>query len=117
MVNQHDSNGFELDPVYVHSRREAILIFCVWALSFAWSVPYCYLNGFDAVDPDALHTIWGIPSWVFWGIVCPWLAADAFTVWLCFFYMRDDDLGETESSDGHASQPGASRSVDGEERT
>jgi hypothetical protein len=44
--------------------------------------------------------IMGIPTWLFWGIFMPWLAADAFTIWFCFFYMKDDELGEAhEGSD------------------
>ena len=110
-MTEHHTEDLELDPVYEHSRREALLIFCVWALTFAWSVPYCYLYGFDAVDPTTLQTIWGIPSWVFWGIACPWLVADLFTVWLCFFYMRDDDLGENLPA-GDSLTDGAGRRQD-----
>ena len=86
------------DPVYLNSRREAVVIFGVWVACLLWAVPYCYFFGYPsdgaAINPDAITTIWGIPSWVFWGILVPWLAADAFTIWFCFFYMVDDDLGE-----------------------
>lgn len=95
----------EYDPVFVHSRREALIIFCVWALALLWSVPFCYYNGFLSLsilgteytrsfDPESFDTILGMPAWVFGGIVLPWLAADVFTVWFCFFYMKEDDLGE-----------------------
>lgn len=85
----------EYDPIFLHSRREAIVIFCVWLAGLVWAVPFCYFNGY--VDPAAavnISTIWGIPSWLFWGIGVPWILADLFTVWFCFFYMADDDLGE-----------------------
>lgn len=88
-------NADALDPVYVHSRREGLVIFAVWATCLVWAVSYCYLNGFAGhVDPDDLVTVYGVPSWVFWGIAVPWLLADVFTAWFCFFYMKDDDLGE-----------------------
>lgn len=81
-----------------HARREAILIFLAWAVALVWAVPYCYFAGFttspETLDPETMPLILGIPSWVFWGIGLPWLAADVFTIWLCFFYMEDDDLGE-----------------------
>lgn len=85
---------------YQHARREAILIFCAWAVALLWAVPYCYFTGFaaspDAIDPETMPLVLGIPSWVFWGIGMPWLAADVFTIWLCFFCMEDDDLGEAQ---------------------
>ena len=34
------------DPVFLHSRREAILIASAWAVGLVWAVPYCYLNGY-----------------------------------------------------------------------
>ncbi|MEX0701925.1 MAG: hypothetical protein WD069_07500 [Planctomycetales bacterium] len=83
------------DPVYLHSRREARVIFGLWAACLAWTVTYCYLHGFAGhVEASDLETVWGVPSWVFWGIAVPWLLADAFTIWFCFCYMQDDDLGE-----------------------
>ena len=85
----------EYDPVFLHSRREAIIIVGVWALGLIWSVPYCYFRGYN-LSPQEIHTIWGIPSWVFWGIGVPWLLADLFTAWFCFRYMSIDDLGKEQ---------------------
>lgn len=83
------------DPVFLHARTEAIIIFCVWAAGLLWAVPFCYFNGYVGhVDPQHIETIWGIPSWLFWGIFVPWIAADVFTTWFCFCYMANDDLGE-----------------------
>lgn len=91
----------EYDPVFLHARREAILIFVVWVVTLFWVVPFCYVHGYaKEVDPETLRTIWGIPRWVFWGVAVPWVAADIFTVWLCFFYMTDADLGEEGAQDG-----------------
>lgn len=82
--------------IFRHSRREAIIIFGVWIVALLWAVPYCYLNGYPKnFDPETFRTIFGVPSWLFWGIAVPWLVADVFTTWFCFFYMKDDDLGET----------------------
>lgn len=96
--SRSESSPVEYDPVFLHSRREAVIIFGVWIVALVWAVPYCYLNGYldsgARVDPESLRTVWGIPSWVFWGIAVPWLAADVFTIWFCFCYMQDDDLGE-----------------------
>lgn len=94
-ARETESSPVEYDPVFVHSRREAVLIFGLWVVALLWSVPYCYFNGFPEVfDPDRFHTVWGIPSWLFWGILVPWLVADVFTIWFCFWYMQEDNLGE-----------------------
>jgi Protein of unknown function (DUF997) len=83
------------DPVYLHTRREAIVIASLWLLALLWAVPYCYLYGYHSVsDPAELQTIWGIPTWVFWGIAFPWLVCDVIAIGLCLFYIKDDDLGE-----------------------
>lgn len=90
---------YELDPLFVHSRREAVVIFFVWLAGLLWAVPFCYLNGYVGnVDPENVSTVWGIPSWLFWGIAVPWVVADLITVWLCFFYMKDHDLLEVDEA-------------------
>ena len=81
------------DPTFLHARREGLIIFAVWVMALLWAVPYCYFNGYE-IDPAALQMIWGVPSWVFWGIAAPWILANVFTFWFCFSYMSDDDLGE-----------------------
>ncbi|MFQ5730739.1 MAG: DUF997 family protein [Planctomycetaceae bacterium] len=83
----------EFDPVYLNARREAIVVFCLWLTALIWAVPFCYLNGYD-YDPESFSTTWGVPTWLFWGILVPWIVADVFTIWFCFCYMKEDDLGE-----------------------
>ena len=86
------------DPVFLHGRCEAAIIFAGWIVALLWAVPYCYLAGYgDAVDPANIETVLGVPSWIFWGVAAPWMGANAFTLWFCFRYMRDDDLGEGDS--------------------
>ena len=95
----------QYDPVFIHSRREAVVIFCVWLAALLWAVPFCYLNGYgQSVDPSTFPTVLGIPAWLFWGILAPWLAADAVTIWFCFFYMQDDDLSKAGDA---ADEPGS----------
>lgn len=87
----------QLDPVFLNSRREAVVIFLTWAAAFLWAVPYCALNAYETGDISNLKLIWGIPHWVFWGIAVPWLLADVVTVWICFGLMQDDDLSVQEA--------------------
>ncbi len=85
-----------LDPVVVHARREAVVILAAFGACLVWSVTSCYLTGYGAPGEAELSTVLGMPSWVFWGVLVPWLAADVFGFWFCFFYMADDPLGESE---------------------
>ena len=88
------SEEFELDPVFLNSRREAWCILGVWFLCLIWAVPVSYLMGYGReLTPGNVPTILGMPTWIFWGIVLPWLAADVITTWLCFRYIRNDNLG------------------------
>jgi hypothetical protein len=74
----------------------------VWAIALLWSVIGSYLTGYhrDAAD---VALIWGIPDWAFWNVFVPWGLCLLFSVWFCFFYMADDDLGEDRNEGpGHA---------------
>ncbi|HEV3166254.1 MAG TPA: hypothetical protein VGZ22_19670 [Isosphaeraceae bacterium] len=91
------------DPVYQHARREAIIILSVWALSTVYSCAYCYLFGYSrpgrVFGPADVQPFWGVPSWVFWGILAPWAACAVFTFWFAGFYMADDDLGKDHAAE------------------
>ena len=81
------------DPVFLSARREALIIFAIWIVALLWAVPYCYFAGYGISSGDQLETVLGVPSWAFWGIAAPWIVANAFTVWFCLRFMRDDPLG------------------------
>ncbi len=88
------SDEFEFDPVFLNSRREAVVIFGLWFLCFIWAIPISYMMGYgQEITPGNVPTVFGMPTWIFWGIVCPWLAADVVTTWLCFRFIKNDDLG------------------------
>ena len=98
------ADGRSYHPTFLHARREAWIITGLWAVCLAWTVPYCYWNGYvapsEVITSSGVPTIWGIPRWVFFGIAVPWLLVDVFTTWFCFWYMKDDDLGETNEGLG-----------------
>lgn len=83
---------------YYHARRETALILAVWLVAMVYIVTYCYLFG-GAPQEGQLNLVWGMPSWVFWGVVVPWLACDVTTVWFCLWYMADDDLGPDRAAE------------------
>lgn len=87
----------DYDPTFINTRREAIIIVLIWAACLAWCVPYCYLYGYN-LPADELQTFWGFPTWVFWGILLPWVLASLFGIAFSLFWMTDDDLGEVDES-------------------
>ena len=81
----------EYDDFFLHSRREAGIILLTWAVLFIWVIGYTSRRAYQ-LDPDSLETVWGMPSWMFWGVGLPWLLATLFTLWFSFGYMRDGEL-------------------------
>src|SRR5436305_13491236 len=75
-----------------HARREGLVIMAVWALCLAWSVGSASVLGYGR-DPADITLILGMPDWVFWSVVLPWGLCLVFSIWLCFFFMADHDLG------------------------
>ncbi|MFN3651576.1 MAG: DUF997 family protein [Armatimonadota bacterium] len=74
------------------SRREALFTAAVWILACGWTVGYSAFAGYRA-DPNP-QFVAGMPAWVAWGIVAPWVLCTVVTVWYAFFGIRDEDLGE-----------------------
>jgi hypothetical protein len=98
-----------IDPVVVHTRREALVILAAFVVFLTWSVSWCYLAGYRQ-PADPIANILGIPGWVFWGVVVPWLVADVFSLWFCFFFMADDPLQDAEDQvDVETDQPAQGR--------
>ncbi len=101
-----------LDPLVVHARRETLIILVVFAVCLVWSVSWCYLTGYPEPADGQIAKMFGIPAWVFWGVVVPWLAANGFTIWFCLFYMADDPLepaSESASGDEGETQAAENR--------
>ncbi len=121
------SSEMEDDPSFLRSRREAFLILSMWLCCFLYSVPYCYLNGYQTREPlanavgpgisnlaeglnarnrtsDSVTYPFdlGIPDWVFWGVITPWALCILATVIFCVFIFAEDELApdnEEETSE------------------
>ncbi len=83
---------------YENARREALVVIAIWLAAILYIIPYCYLRGQSPADGE-LRLVWGMPAWVWWGVVVPWGAANLITVWFCLYFMSDDDLGEDRSDE------------------
>jgi len=117
MSDSWQKNKQSIDPVYRTSLREGIMILSLWLGVFLYTVTYCYLNGYlshephpnsvgPAIgsmvgslelydrDPDSLMMPLGlgIPDWVFYGVVIPWILAILASIAFYLFFFVEDDL-------------------------
>jgi uncharacterized membrane protein YidH (DUF202 family) len=94
-----------LDPVVRHAYREATVVLAVWLVGIGWTVGYCAITGYN-VPPEQIRITLGMPNWVFWGILVPWVLVILFTIWFGLFYIADDELapGQGESYQGSLPQ-------------
>ncbi|MFN0056159.1 MAG: DUF997 family protein [Planctomycetales bacterium] len=81
------------DPVLAGSRREALCVLGIWLAAMGYTIPYCYLHGYNRTLED-LKFVWGFPDWIFWGVIVPWCVCVAVSFWFGATFMRDEDLGE-----------------------
>lgn len=92
-----------IDPVLKNSRREAIVIGLTWLAATTYCCGYCYAFGYrregHMLGVADIHPIFGIPSWVIWGIFAPWLVCAVFTFWFGMGFMTDDDLGKDHTAE------------------
>lgn len=89
----------DYDALFLHSRRETIVLLIAFTFFLFWSVGVSYFSGYTDADEQNLRTVLGMPRWVFWGVAVPWMASNLFTFWFCLFYMKDDPLGEELDSE------------------
>jgi hypothetical protein len=99
-----------------NARRESITVLLIVLGALLWTVGYCSLRGYQH-EPDSwlirtglaanrhgedLATYFGIPDWVFIGVVLPWAICTVITIALSLRGLADDDLGvEQETADSH----------------
>jgi hypothetical protein len=96
MLNRHNAPASE-DPLLRSARREAIVSLALAALALAYTIGYAALFGYGRTG-DSLTFVFGIPDWVFWGIVIPWLACLGASWWFSFWFVEDDTLEHAEAA-------------------
>lgn len=87
----------ELDPVLKSSARESIFVFLVWLSATVYSVSMCYWLGYDNTRP--VSYMLGVPLWIFWGVLLPWVVCIVVSWWFAYFYMTDEYLGDQHDTD------------------
>jgi len=95
--SENDEKNIRYDPTLLHARRESVVILACFCACLVWSAGWCYLNGYNQPVGPEISKVLGMPSWVFWGVLVPWLSADVFIMWFTCFFMANDPLGESEA--------------------
>jgi hypothetical protein len=57
-----------------------------------WVLGYSALYAYPK-DPSTMRLTFGLPTWVVWGILLPWILATMITIWFCLFVMEDHENG------------------------
>ena len=86
------------DPILRCAWREALVVFALWGTAMAWSVGYCAIHAYPGKDrlaeaADQLTYTLGFPTWVFYGIVLPWVVCAVLSFFISRFVITNEDLG------------------------
>jgi hypothetical protein len=83
------------DPILRSSRREALVVLALWTVACVYSLSVSFSFGYQR-DPDSLTFVLGVPDWVFWGVLVPWIACTAASFWVSHYLIADEDLGQEQ---------------------
>lgn len=97
-MNDRSLPSASVDPLVASSKREALFAAALWLAAVVYTVGYCAWRGYDRTAED-LTFVFGIPDWVFWGIVAPWTFCTVVSIWFALRVMRDDPLGDEAAVD------------------
>lgn len=71
---------------FTRARKESFHILAAWLTCMVWTIGYCALFAYEDQPPTL---IWGLPSWVLFGIAVPWLLATAYSIWYALTRIQD----------------------------
>lgn len=99
------------DPLLRSARREALATLVLTLVALTYTIGYTAAFGYGR-SVESLTFIGGVPDWVFWGIVVPWLVCLAASWWFSYLFIEDDALEQAEPAptDDSAGMHGALQS-------
>jgi uncharacterized protein DUF997 len=87
------------NAVFRSSLREAWFVWVVWIIACVYTVGFAWRFAYRSdADPGLIA---GIPEWVVWGVIAPWIACTLVTCWFAFRGIKDEDLGEDAAELAH----------------
>jgi hypothetical protein len=101
------------DPLMKSARREALVTAALTVAALAYTIGYAALFGYGR-SAESLSFVLGIPDWVFWGIVAPWVVCLALSWWFSYWFIEDDPLEKAEPAptDGSSAMEDATATLD-----
>ncbi len=98
-----DEQARALDASFRQSRKEMWVILAAWGVFLLWTGIGSAVLSASSTKPSLIPLIAGIPKWVAFGVVIPWVCALGFIIWFTTCFMKDTSLesdqdGETENS-------------------
>ena len=82
-----------MDKDLKQTKKEVKILLLGWLAFASWVLIYCGLAAYNQ-DQESIRIIFGMPSWVFWGIAIPWIFSIIFTIFFSLFVMKDIDYEE-----------------------
>lgn len=79
-----------MDKDLKQTKKEVKILLLGWLAFASWVLIYCELAAYNQ-DQESIRIIFGMPSWVFWGIAIPWIFSIIFTIFFSLFVMKDID--------------------------
>jgi hypothetical protein len=92
------------DPVVRSGRHEALGTLAICLAATIYSVTYCTLWGYERPIESLKFVLW-FPDWVFWGIVVPWGACTAVSIYFAWFVIEDGPLASADDAASEDSPP------------
>ncbi len=83
---------------YRRTLKEAVVALLLWFGAGIWVISVSYWLGYQR----PVHSIGGIPNWVVWGVLLPWVVLFVLHSWYSLVFMRADD-GDSEPPDAPTS--------------
>lgn len=105
LVDENEERNRKLGESFRQARRETMVIVLAWLVFLIWTAMVCG-SAPDLARGEIVATVLGMPRWVFFGVMLPWLAACGFTFWFSMFYMKDTDLDPDRDSPESETEPG-----------
>ena len=108
LVKSNEERNRQLGESFRQARRETAVIVLAWLAFLIWTGFVCGF-GSHLKPGEEIVTAFGMPRWVFQGVVLPWIAACGFTFWFSMFYMKDTDLDPDREREANGEENGEER--------
>ncbi len=90
MTDSTESHPVE-DPLLKSAKREALVTAVLTLAALGYTIGYAAMFGYGRTA-ESLSFVLGVPDWVFWGIVTPWVVCLALSWWFSSWLVEDETL-------------------------